>query len=206
VILGINILLWFLTHYPQGQIKAEYQQKRDAIAASAPALPGQTNAVNPTLAAQLQELDDQESGARLSHSFAGRLGHFIEPALSPLGLDWKIGIGIAASFAAREVFISTMAIVYNAGSLGTGDNATSNLARVFQAQKRPDGSRLFTPLLGITLMVFYVFALQCASTVVVVKRETNSWKWPLFQWTYLGMLAWGMAFLVAQVGRLMGWG
>ncbi len=129
----------------------------------------------------------------------------IEPVIAPLGFDWKMGIGIVASFAAREVFVSTMSTVYNVGQYDKSQVATTSLARTMQEQKRPDGSPVYTPLVAVTLMIFYVFALQCVSTVAVVRRETNSWKWPLFQWVYMGVLAWGLAFLAFQGGRWLGW-
>jgi ferrous iron transport protein B len=115
-----------------------------------------------------------------------------------------MGIGIVGSFAAREVFVSTMSVVYNVGESGDPKTATTSLAKALQEQKRMDGSPVYTPLVAITLMVFYVFALQCVSTVAIVHRETNSWKWPLFQWAYMGMLAWALAFTTYQGGRLLG--
>ena len=134
------------------------------------------------------------------------MGRAIEPVIAPLGFDWKMGIGIISSFAAREVFVSTMSTVYNVGSGDESEPGGKALVQTLRAQTRPDGSPLYTPLLAITLMVFYVFALQCASTVAVVRRETNSWKWPLFQWLYMGVLAWVLAFVTYQGGRWLGWG
>jgi ferrous iron transport protein B len=134
------------------------------------------------------------------------MGHAIEPVIAPLGFDWKMGIGIITSFAAREVFVSTMSTVYNVGQADDSEAGTKTLAQTLRAQKRPDGTPVYTTLVAITLMVFYVFALQCASTVVVVRRETNSWKWPLFQWVYMGILAWGLAFITYQGGRWLGLG
>jgi ferrous iron transport protein B len=198
VILAINILLWFLATYPRSHsLQAEFAARRAAVSASANA--------SPARAAQLAALDNEEAGSRLRQSFAGHLGRILEPAIAPLGFDWKMGIGIVASFAAREVFVSTMSTVYNVGKTKSDAAGLGNLARTLQAQKRPDGRPVYTPLIGVTLMVFYVFALQCASTVAVVRRETNSWKWPLFQWLYMGALAWGMAFATYRVGRLLGW-
>ncbi|MBM3875301.1 MAG: ferrous iron transport protein B [Verrucomicrobia bacterium] len=179
VILGINILLWFLATYPK-------------LEAS-----GQTSRTGPPNAAP-------SAGDQLRLSFAGRLGHVIEPAIAPLGFDWKMGIGIVASFAAREVFVSTMSVVYNVGSADTEEAASANLAKTMQQEKRTDGSPAYTPLTAVSLMVFYVFALQCVSTVAVVRRETNSWKWPIIQWLYMGALAWGLAFITYQGGRLLG--
>jgi ferrous iron transport protein B len=144
------------------------------------------------------------SGAELRHSFAGRVGRAIEPVIRPLGFDWKIGIGLVASFAAREVFVSTMSVVYNVGGYDESEESTASLAETLRQQTRPDGSQIYTPLTGITLMVFYVFAMQCVSTVAVVRRETNSWRWPLFQIAYMTGLAWFLALVVYQGGRLFG--
>lgn len=137
----------------------------------------------------------------LAHSIAGRLGHAIEPALQPLGFDWKIGIGLISSFAAREVFVGTMAIVYN---VGEGGEESETLRTTLQSQKRPDGEPVYTPLVCVGLMVFYVLAMQCMSTLAVVRRETNSWRWPLFQFAYMTVLAYVASLIVYQVGRLIG--
>lgn len=217
VILGINILLWFLATYPKSdRINEEYQAKQSAVAqqldqlrqeagveAGTPVLSqaGSTNQI-PMLEMQLDELDRQEASALLAHSFAGRMGHLIEPVIAPLGFDWKMGIGIVSSFAAREVFVSTMATVYSV-SQGDEDEEMNSLVETLQAQTNDRGNQVYTALTGVTLMVFYVFALQCVSTVVIVRRETNSWKWPIMQWLYMGALAWGFAFATRHIGMLM---
>ena len=196
VILGINILLWFLATYPRS---SELQQQFDQRHAQ-----WKQAASNPPTSAEsetLKRLDQEEAGEKLRQSFAGRLGRAIEPALKPLGFDWKIGIGIVTSFAAREVFVSTLSVVYNVG--GDSEN-TASLAEVMKSERRDDGRKTYTPLTGLTLMVFYVFAMQCVSTVAVVRRETNSWKWPLFQTVYMTSLAWILAFLTYQVGTRLG--
>ena len=113
-----------------------------------------------------------------------------------------IGIGLIGSFAAREVFVSTMSIVYNVES-GDDEN-TEPLRDTMRGEKRADGSPIFTPLVCIGLMAFYVLAMQCISTVAIVRRETNSWRWPLFQIAYMTSLAWIAAFIVYQGGRLLG--
>ena len=179
VILGINILLWFLTTYPK---------------------PAQETTAGPTDPAA-------QASQALRHSFAGYLGRLIEPTIAPLGFDWKIGIGIVSSFAAREVFVSTMSVVYSVGAADDHDGGVRrvSLEDALRAERRPDGTPVYTTLTGVTLMVFYVFALQCVSTVAVVRRETNGWSWPLFQLAYMTALAWGMAFLTFQGGRLLGW-
>ena len=138
----------------------------------------------------------------LAHSIAGRMGHAIEPLIAPLGYDWKIGIGLIGSFAAREVFVGTMSIVYSVESKDEED--ITPLRDTMLAEKRADGRPVFTPLVCIGLMVFYVLAMQCISTVAIVRRETNSWRWPLFQIAYMTALAWIGAFIVYQGGRLLG--
>lgn len=198
VILGIMVILWFLATYPRSpEVEQEFAAKRAFVQ--------QMDASGAATAELLEQLENEEAGERLRRSFAGRFGRFIEPAIEPLGFDWKIGIGIVASFAAREVFVSTMSSVYNLAGSDESDEGLRDLTQTLKEQQRADGTTLYTPLLGITLMVFYVFALQCVSTVAVVRRETNSWKWPLFQWTYMGALAWVLAFLTYQGGRLLGW-
>ena len=206
VILGINILLWFLATYPRSaQIERDFAAKRASVqSASAARQPSMTDQQSP-MAAQLAALNNEEAGLKLRHSFAGRTGRLLEPMIAPLGFDWKMGIGIVSSFAAREVFVSTMSTVYNVGKYDRSQSSKSSLVKTLRAEKRPDGTPVYTPLVAITLMVFYVFALQCVSTVAIVRRETNSWKWPFFQWLYMGLLAWGLAFVTYHAGRLFGW-
>jgi ferrous iron transport protein B len=210
VILGINILLWFLATYPRSHhLEEDFASQRQALQQQAAAAPSSGEAQDAGRAAsykdRLAALDQAEAGEKLRNSFAGLIGRGIEPIIAPLGFDWKMGIGIVSSFAAREVFVSTMSTVYNVGGYDKSASSMRSLARTLQAQRRADGTPVYTTLTAITLMVFYVFALQCVSTVAVVRRETNSWKWPLFQWLYMGALAWGLAFLTFQVGRLLGW-
>jgi ferrous iron transport protein B len=138
---------------------------------------------------------------QLAQSFAGQAGHLLEPAIKPLGFDWQIGIGLISSFAAREVFVSTMGVVFNAES---GEGNTAPLRTALLAARWPDGRMLFTPLVCLTLMVFYVFAMQCMSTIAVVHRETNGWKWPIFQTLYMTGTAWILSFLVYQAGTALG--
>jgi ferrous iron transport protein B len=191
VILGINILLWFLASYPR---HTTHETTNVAPAA-------QTQAVAQSAA---PPDDAQASGERIRNSFAGMAGRALEPVIAPLGFDWKIGIGIVSSFAAREVFVSTMSLVYNVAENNDESARSRELAQVLREQKRPNGAPVYTTLTCITLMVFYVLAMQCVSTVAVVRRETNSWKWPLFQWAYMGILAWTFAFLVYHGGHLLG--
>jgi len=138
----------------------------------------------------------------LQQSFGGRLGHGIEPALEPLGFDWKIGVGLIGAFAAREVFVSTMAVVY--GLEGDADPSSTALRERIRTETRPDGSRLFTPLVCLSLMVFFALSCQCMSTLAVVRRETATWRWPAFLFVYMTTLAWIASFVVYQGGKLLG--
>ena len=209
VILGINILLWFLATYPKSsKLDAQFESRRTEITNSFNAISlttgagAQSNQVA-ALQEQIDTVNKDESGEKLRHSFAGMMGRAIEPLIAPLGFDWKIGIGVVASFAAREVFVSTMSTVYNVGDV---DDDMKNLKETLQEQQRADGTQVYTTLTAMTLMVFYVFAMQCVSTVAVVRRETNSWKWPFFQWLYMGALAWVLAFITYHGGKMLGWG
>lgn len=145
---------------------------------------------------------DATATEQIAHSFAGRAGHLLEPAIKPLGFDWRIGIGLITSFAAREVFVSSMGVIFGVESADEED--TTPLRTAMNDARWPDGAPLFTPLVCLTLMVFYVFAMQCIATLAVVKRETNSWRWPLFQVAYMTGTAWLMCLLVYQGGRALG--
>jgi len=139
---------------------------------------------------------------QLQQSFAAHLGKTIEPVIKPLGMDWKIGIGLVAAQAAREVFCGTMAVVYNV-ERKKGD-APDTLAESLRQQKRPDGAPVFSPLTCLSILVFFVLSMQCVSTLAVVRRETNSLRWPIFQFCIMTGTAWIASFLVYQGGRLLG--
>jgi ferrous iron transport protein B len=139
---------------------------------------------------------------QLQHSFAGRIGHAMEPAIAPLGMDWKIGIGLVAAQAAREVFVGTMSVVYNVEKKKGEEIDT--LGATMRHQTRPDASPVYTPLTCLSILVFFVFSMQCVSTLAVVRRETNSLRWPLFQFCYMTGTAYLLALLVNQGGRLLG--
>jgi len=172
IIFALSVLIWFAMNYPKGP---------EPVATDAPAT------------AMVEAAPSQ-----LEYSFAGRLGKAVEPVFAPLGYDWKLSVGVLASFAAREVFVSTMAIAYGMDE----DAKTDSLVETFRAQTRPDGTPVFTPRTCLSILVFFVFALQCVSTIAVVRRETNSWRWPLFQLGFMLATAWFAAMLVYQVGGL----
>jgi ferrous iron transport protein B len=143
-------------------------------------------------------------------SFLGRMGRTIEPAVRPLGWDWKIGMAALASFPAREVVVGTLGIIYNLGEVdageieGSDDPGATGLAQALRDAKREDGSGLpvFTVPVALSLMVFFALCAQCASTLAIIKRETNSWRWPLFTFAYMTILAYVGALVVYQVGSL----
>ncbi len=182
IIMIISLILWGLSSYgpakKMNQVTTYYEQQM--------AQPG----------ADLEKLDKELHTAKLENSYAGILGKSIEPAITPLGYDWKIGIALITSFAAREVFVGTMATLY---SVGEDDQSSLLLKEKMKAAVKPDGTPVFNLASGLSLMVFYVFAMQCMSTLVIVKRETRSWKWPIIQLVYMTALAYLMSLLVYQL-------
>jgi ferrous iron transport protein B len=139
----------------------------------------------------------------LQESMGGMLGRAIEPVLEPLGFDWKIGVGIIGAFAAREVFVSTLGVIYGVADANEGSVALRDQMR---AASRRDGTPVYSPLTGLSLMVFFALACQCMSTLAVIRRETHGWRWPGFVFAYMTVLAWGASFVVYQGGRLLGLG
>jgi ferrous iron transport protein B len=155
-----------------------------------------------TKAAALHALNAREAADQLAHSLGGRFGHAIEPALRPIGFDWQIGVGIIGAFAAREVFISTLGVVFG---IGEADEENKPLRRALRDARHADGSPVMTPLSGISLMIFFLLACQCMSTIAVVKKESGSWKWPLFLFSYMTLLAYVASLAVYQGGQLLGY-
>lgn len=191
VILAISIILWALMYFPRSDGKSyAFTRDSDAVLYSSTITP---EGVTPT-----------SESEQLNHSFAGQLGHVIEPVIRPLGFDWKIGVALIASFAAREVLVSTLSIIYNVGKDQNAESET--LLSAIRDAKTDDGRIVWTPLTAITLMVFFVLAMQCMSTVAVVRRETNSWLWTLFMVGYMTGLAYVAAFITYQGGKILGFG
>jgi ferrous iron transport protein B len=142
-------------------------------------------------------LEHEKNALILQNSYAGKIGKFIEPAITPLGYDWKVGIALVTSFAAREVFVGTMATLY---SVEGGDDADRfTLSQKMKMAKREDGSFVYNLASGLSLLIFYVFAMQCMSTLAIVKRETKGWKWPMIQLGYMTFLAYTLSLLVYQL-------
>ncbi|HMF55368.1 MAG TPA: ferrous iron transport protein B, partial [Pyrinomonadaceae bacterium] len=200
VILAISILLWALVTFPRTDAKKNANQQQ--VAAQRSSDTGSQANERSGQADSSEQASASETSEQIQNSFAGRLGRFIEPAIAPLGFDWKMGIGLISSFAARETLVSTLSIVYNVGP--DGDENSPSLIDAVRNAKRPDGSPAWTPLVALSMMVFFVLACQCMSTVAIVRRETNSWRWPLFMVSYMLVLAYIGSFITYQGGRLLG--
>jgi ferrous iron transport protein B len=182
VILAVSIILWVLASYGP---PAEMNKAKEAVRAETR---------NESLPDQI--FNDRVAAYKLEHSYAGIIGKKMEPVIRPLGYDWKIGIALITSFAAREVFVGTIATIYSLGS--TEDQPTIKSRLKSEIDPETGGPR-FTPAVGFSLLVFYTLAMQCASTLAIVKRETKGWKWPLIQLFYMTGLAYLAALLVYQM-------
>lgn len=182
IILAISIILWFLGSYGPGK----NFNNAEAILSS--------KTENNTLSQA--ELENKIAAYKLEHSYIGIMGKSIEPAISPLGYDWKIGIAIISSFAAREVFVGTLATIYSVGGNGNEDTIKNKMGAEINLIT---GHKIFNFASGISLLLFYAFALQCASTIAITKKETNSWKWPLGQFIFMSGLAYTVALIAYQI-------
>jgi ferrous iron transport protein B len=177
IIMIISLILWGLSSFGPGNRMEKVEQQYQAAK-----MKGSID----------NQAESDYAAAKLENSYAGILGKSIEPVIRPLGFDWRIGISLITSFAAREVFVGTMATLYSVGE----DEQGMRLRDKMKAARKPDGTILFTLATGLSLMVFYVFAMQCMSTLAITKRETKSWKWPVIQFVYMTGLAYLMSLLV----------
>jgi ferrous iron transport protein B len=182
IILAISIVLWVMASFGPGE---KFKNAENIVA--------QNNADIPKV-----ELDDKIAAYRLEHSYIGIVGKTIEPVIKPLGYDWKIGIGLVASFAAREVFVGTLATIYSVGSASEGENIDTIKTKMTN-ERYSDGRKVFTLASGISLLLFYAFAMQCMSTLAIVKRETKSWKWPMVQLVGMSIIAYIFALIAFQI-------
>ena len=187
LILAASILIWFVTNYP---VDVKYSKDYEGLKAQA--LLQQDEA---TAKSMIEQWDKEQAGEKLARSYAGRFGHWIEPVIKPLGFDWKMGVGLVSAVAAKEVLVSTLGTIYSVGE-------ASEDSQSLQAALQADPS--FSPLVAFSLMVFTLLYSPCLAVLAVIRRETNSWQWPAFSFVYTTMLAWVMAFLVYQGGRILG--
>jgi ferrous iron transport protein B len=180
IIVAISIILWFMSNFGPGNKLNELDQQKTQLEQSQQLTP---------------ELNKKLESEKLENSYIGYVGKAMEPAIRPLGYDWKIGIAIVTSFAAREVFVGTMATIY-----GASDNEDEeSIKEKLMNEKNADGTLTYSLAVCFSLVVFYVFAMQCISTIATVKRETKSWKWPLLQFVYLTVLAYASAWVTYVV-------
>lgn len=200
VILMISVGLWALAHYPV-MSEADLSETASSQIASLQSAARDADEAAESDAAEdlLLQADQLLAQEKLAYSFVGRMGKLAEPVFAPLGFDWKINIGVISSFAAREVIVSTLAIVYGIGEDAAEDENT--LVATLRRQKHPDGRPVFTTATCLSLLVFYVLAMQCLPTQAVTKRETGSWKWAAFQFTYMTVMAYVAALVVFQVAQ-----
>jgi ferrous iron transport protein B len=181
IILAISIVLWILASYGPGK---DFKNADSIVEENYPELKG-------------EQLENKIAAYKLEHSFIGIVGKSIEPAIRPLGYDWKIGIGIVTSFAAREVFVGTLATIYSVGSALDDDDKT--IKNRMANEVHDNGNKVFTLASGISLLLFYAFAMQCMSTLAIVKRETNTWKWPMIQLFGMSFIAYVIALIAFQI-------
>jgi ferrous iron transport protein B len=179
VIIAVSVILWVLASYGPDDRFAKIEQKYQQ--------PQYAKQLNP------DDLKRAISSEKLENSYAGALGHVIEPVIRPLGFDWKIGIALITSFAAREVFVGTMATIYSVD--GNADKIESVQKKMGSAKDPETGKPVFSLAVAFSLMMFYAFAMQCASTVAVVYRETKNWRWPAIQFAYMTVLAYAASLL-----------
>jgi ferrous iron transport protein B len=182
IILAISVVLWFLASYGPGK---KFNNAKEILL---------SKVENTRLSSS--ELENKIASYKLEHSYIGVMGKTIEPVISPLGYDWKIGIAIISSFAAREVFVGTLATIYSVGGSDTEDTIKNKMKSEVNLET---GNKIFNFASGISLLLFYAFAMQCASTLAITKKETNSWKWPLGQLIFMSGFAYIIAFFAYQI-------
>ncbi|GGF16321.1 ferrous iron transport protein B [Hymenobacter cavernae] len=181
VIVAISVILWVLASYGPGNALEQAETKARAVAAEQHLTPAET--------------DNRIASEKLENSYAGLFGRTLEPAIRPLGFDWKVGIALITSFAAREVFVGTISTIYSVGQ----DADMRTVQQKLAAEKDDQGQPFFTPARAFSLLVFYVFAMQCMSTLAVVYRETKGWKWPMLQLLYMTGLAYVASLTIYQL-------
>ena len=183
VIMVISLVLWALSSYGPTEKREEIKKQYEVLIQNNPS--------------KTIEYETEQASALLEYSYAGIMGRSIEPVIQPLGYDWKIGIALITSFAAREVFVGTMATLYSVGE--DADENSETLRNKMQTAKRVDGSPVYTKATGFSLLVFYLLAMQCMSTLAIVKKETGSWKWPVIQLVYMTVIAYVLSFITYQI-------
>lgn len=208
VIFGTAVLIWALSYYPRpADIHDAFEVRREAVRVHVPAQEAQAEAIG--------RIDDAEKAAYLEQSWLADMGKAVQPVFEPAGFDWRISVGILAAFPARELILPTLGVLYSVGevdpgaydiaSLETADDAPDGLREMLRGSTRADGSHAFTPLIALAVMVFFALCSQCMATLAAIRRESRSWRWPVFTFLYMTVLAWVAAVVVFQVGSALGY-
>jgi ferrous iron transport protein B len=192
VIFSVAVIVWALAYFPRSD-----DVRLDLAAATASA---ESSWSGPGLDQELQRLENEAAAEQLEQSFLGRAGHVVEPLFRPLGWDWRVSAAVIAGFPAREVVVAVMGTIYAVGA----EAEESSLASKLRSASWPDGRPIFTLPMVLGLLLFYAWCLQCAATLAVIRRETNSWRWPIFAWCYMTTIGYTGALLLYQLGTRFG--
>ena len=203
VIVAVSVVMWALLYYPKlpAEQAARFDAERDRLARDAET--AETPEARLVIAEAIRSLEDQADGLQKRRSLLGRAGRLIEPAVRPLGWDWRIGAAAIASFPAREVVVATLGVIFDVGEEVDDTAGTGRLRSALRGSTWPDGRRLFNIPVALSIMVFFALCAQCVSTLAVIRRETNSWLWPLFSFGYMTALAYLAALATYQIGMLI---
>lgn len=198
VIFAATIIVWVLAYFPRSaEIGATFDRERTAVEQSAPA--DQDD--------QIAAIDAREAAAYLEQSYLASIGHAVQPAFGPAGFDWRLTVGVLAAFPARELVIPTLGTLYSLGDVeASADNPDPRLKDALRNAKGPDGKPTMNGLIALAAMVFFALCSQCAATLAAIRRETHSWRWPIFVFGYMTLLAWLAAVAIYQIGTLLGFG
>ncbi len=209
IIFCLTIVLWAMSYYPRlpeekaAIVTSDAERRLDLGEPNRHLTGFGTDALSSEQVAEAREkfIAERVDAAQSEYSISGRIGHFMEPAIKPLGYDWKMGVGLVAAFAAREIFVSSVGVVY---SVEKADEDDTPLRALIQADTYPDGTKVWTPLVAVSLLIWFVLAMQCMSTVAIVRRETGTWRWPIGMILYMNGLAYVICLIVYQVGSRIG--
>jgi ferrous iron transport protein B len=188
VIFTVAVVVWALAYFPRAEEVADARSEALVVAESE--LDGQA------LEERTLQIENEAAAAQLEQSWLGRMGHFVEPVFMPLGWDWRVSAAVIAGFPAREVVVAVLGTIYAVGA----EADEMRLSQRLEAATWPDGRMVFTLPMVLGLLVFYAWCLQCAATLAVIRRETNSWRWPVFSWVYMTALGYTAALLIYQTG------
>jgi ferrous iron transport protein B len=202
LIFAVSVIVWAAGYFPrnEAEVEAPFVARRTELQTQMAQLEsteaGTASDEVAELQAELDAIDNQIAGAHIRQSYLGRAGHWIEPVVRPLGWDWRIGCAVVASFPAREVVVGTLGVIYNLGS-DEGSQALRDSLR--ESRWETTGERVFNVPVALSIMVLFALCAQCVSTLAVIRRETNSWRWPIFSFVYMTVLAYVGALLTYQI-------